>query len=679
MGGIIRIIPCLPGRSRREKMYCEKCGAKLEKNAAFCGSCGAPAGTAPTGGRQSAPYAQAGQTAYAAPPAPAAQQAGGGFTPTYRRRKPIVPVVIIAVVAAALLVWIFVFGGPGGGLPFGGGAGDRIFYTVNNDVYCNSPNGDKSERITEDGGYVNEGGEGVQFSLVYNGGAVTDDSGKKIVYLDNYDSNDSTYDLYLKDMNKPDEEPKKIDSGFSYDSYHVAGDFKSVVYTVNSTLYFSDFEDREKIDSDVRNFAASEDNSVIAYDLTDDEGSYLYKDGESRKLDSNSYLLDYNRELSVILLYEDSDGDSGDDVASIVLNGGEAQKLASGPDISIGSIADDGTFYFTVSDKISMLDYLVNDMGGDGDYYLDEYRSEDSSTWSYDLKSLYYFNGRESLKVAEDVSGSSLWIYNDSPKSFLTYNVVDMDRMGALNLSNVVDGTLSLSGWFYDEIAKNGESFLSVSGAEGVSLGQGALATAYYSDYEKNWLAYKFDEKEDGVGDLCKVKIAKGAVPEKVDDDIYGVEFVTPGGDIAYIKDVNKGDGDLCINGKRIDSDVAPGSALAFKSEGYKNYYYLCDYDWTDQAGVLKTVRGDKGEEIAADVHSFYSAGDGKMFVIRDWRTSRYNGDIVRLNGKDDVRIDSGVSGIIRIAPAASDLSPDYLGSGYGYYYEEEEESTGGE
>jgi hypothetical protein len=582
-----------------------------------------------------------------------------------------------------------VFGGPNGGgvggksiFPGMGGGQDRIFYLAGNSIYYSPLKEGKDVQLSEK---TFDGGEGDSrpYALAYSN-TVTDDSGKKELFLDNtgHDEDDYSTDLYLGDLSKPDEDPKKIDSNILGYMTNISKDFKSVAYLSgsdeNKNLYISDFEDRTKIDSDVSSFVANDDNSVIAYDIEDYGGSYIYKDGETSKLDTDSSIIGANKDLSVILLRKNQPEDDSDseDVIYIVLNGGDKQKLASGESVSTYTIRDDGTFYFAVyENNNSMADFVQNDEGSDGSYKLDEYRDLDEySNLTYSTYKLYYFNGKESLKIADEVYSTSIrdlyWDgYNNGPgKGCLTYDILDKASMPKLKLSEVYEDS-DIYEWFYEEQKRNSKSFLTISGSDSISLGDGGVAANCCIDAEYNWMYYVFDKNEEGVGTLYKIKL-DGSEPSKLDNDVSVIELVTPNGNAAYIKDVDAEGGDLYIDGKKIDSDVAPGSVMTFRAENYKNYYYLCDVsDYT--SGTLKIVKGGNGEKVADDVYSYCPVGGGRVAVITDFRTSSYSGDLSIVKGGDETKIDTGVDNMLDVRSASDRDSPLYYGMGRSYndYY----------
>ena len=396
--------------------FCDNCGAQIPKTAvcpncgervisgyAFCQKCGTPVGQAPNFGAGYVPapgtgytpdpnagYVPAPGTGYAPNPgtgyAPTpgtgyASDPTAGYTAGYpgpaatavQQKKKGIPkkalifggigVAAVAVIIAAVALIVNLLGG-------GSKTSDKtyMFYLRDREiVYFDLKSGDKLEVTSRllNGGSMSDsnlanGAYGLGYYIAFN------EDGSRVFYPDrtNFD-NAEGITLYYRNMNKPDEEPVKIDSDIT--KYAINKEGTVVIYSkgFDGILYKHDLTNKEKIASNVEGFEVTDDCSKVMY-LTDDSSIYLwYADKDKAKIASDVSAVYYvSEDLSVIYYTKQDSSDSYTySLYKQTVGADERVKIAS--DVYyIVNIYDSGELYYVKSEnvEISLMDYVNDDL-----------------------------------------------------------------------------------------------------------------------------------------------------------------------------------------------------------------------------------------------------------------------------------------------------------------------------
>ena len=184
------------------------------------------------------------------------------------------------------------------------------------------------------------------------------EDGKRIFYPDRINDSDDGFTLYYRNINKPEEEPVKIDSDIILYSVNSAGD--QVLYTKGNDqiLYVHDLKDKQKISSNVTNYYFTNDFKKIGY-LTGDSNYYnWYANKESVKLASDISYVEYvSHDLTTIYYMKDGS------LYKQVEGSNDKEKIASDIE-SVVNIYNTGEVYYAKSEEIevNLLDYIEDDM-----------------------------------------------------------------------------------------------------------------------------------------------------------------------------------------------------------------------------------------------------------------------------------------------------------------------------
>ena len=417
--------------------------------------------------------------------------------------------------------------------------------------------------------------------------------GKTLFFPDKLDNNSSGVTLYYRSTASEKQEAKKVDSDIT--RYAVNDSASLVTYLKNGNLYQFDVKRGEKSDKmagDVSTFYVSEDGKKIVY-LEDDEGEYL---------------------LNVI--------DSGKDKV----------KLASG--VSLQYVSDDCKTIVYMKDDTLYLNQGAKDK--DTKIASDVY----GTVRVYDTGEVYY--------VTEDDNELTLCYFDGKKTS--TELIEEFDYWNDYTVSSHDSAAMLV----YQD--NDDEYQLVVGGGKPKALkAEEPSSFTFSKDGKSIWYVDEPDKNYEG--DLYKVTISNGAIKstDEVDGEVYASYVVyTPGGHLVYFKDVKNSEGELWVDGKKADDDVALSSLQESESGAL---LYFVDYNFNKGYGTLKQYSGGKAAQIADDVYSFAVLPNGSVLYLLDYSTSRYRGDLYVCSGSRSTQLDEDV---VTIIPVTSNK--------YGYY-----------
>ena len=684
-----------------ETIFCPNCGKQTSTEFAFCQSCGASITETPAEEQPAAAPAEKKKL-----PKKAIMFGGIG----------------VAVVAVLILV-ISLFSG-------GGGKGENNYalYLKDSEIFFTDLKKDSeawqlTSRLvdTDDVDDEDLADAGYQLGLY----TYMSEDGKYIFFPDKIGDDDDGFNLYYREVAKPDAEAVKIDSDVQ--SYTVNDSATLVTYLKgeegNLYQYKIGEDSKDKIASEVRGFEVSDDGKKIGY-INSENSIYLkYADKEKEKIASDVSTLEYVTE-DFTTVYYIKDGSLYKQV-----EGADKVKIAS--DVyDVIKIYDSGEIYYLTSEaeEISLMDYVTDDMK-DADASIAEpsypnYPSSPSrpSWWNYDTDTEYdaayeayeeayeawqaecdrmkteYYAAREAYyaklsrdELREDLeeetldqSSYSLCFYNGTEEVVITDAFVGgyyyyssytyasnapVIAYEAYNQSNLEKVKLSEVESIYDienmveaALFSSSERYIAVKGTATV-IEQEKEATNFRINSAGTEVYYIDDiPNEKNYGELYRISIADGVVGKA---EVYDSDVYT-----GYCYFVNETD-------LKYFKDYKDGKGELYINKNKIDYdvdiynvevhsdlgkvFYFTDWNDEKDYGTLKVYDGKESVKIADDVHSFSVTPDGRVLYLYDYSLNYYKGELHEWSNGETRKIDDDVVCVLPI------LYNKYRGYTYGW------------
>jgi len=581
-------------------IICPKCNKQLEDGTLFCDACGEN-------------LAAANQPAPEAAPAPEA-----------KKTLDIKKLAVLGVAAVAIIALVIFLGS----LIFGGGEPNYALYIKDGEMQFTTF-GKSSLEVTDN---LFEGVGNAELSQMasqigyYN--HLTKD-GNKLFYIDKADQ--SGFTLYVRNPNKPKEEPIKIDTGISQYLVNEKGTLVTYLKYVDGegVLYQHDLKDKTKIKGEVDSFVATLDGKKILFQIED--GSIFVKDGskDPEKVVSEADSLEYvNKDFSKIYYTKEN---------NLYFKKGnkDAEKICS--DVgNVIQIYDSGALYYTKAVEEAEENDGINEQDIDTESIVESIMKEYAKT-------LCFYDGKESKTITESYYGN----YRVSEeREVFVYAEIDEDELTEENKYEISEAIK----W---NIAIKAEvSEINVENIAGVRLTADGK-TAYVISTEKIKVDAEADtdsesdaEPKEPQTDLYKIKIgSKPEAAEKYDEEIYAnYVSVTVNGNVIYYKEVKNNKGELYVDKNKIDDDVKIGSVIYL--EDSKKVAYFSDWNDEKAYGTLEiaTLKG-KTTKVADDVANMVITPAEDVLYIKEYKNNK--GELYRFSGNKSTKIDEDVVAIL--------------------------------
>ncbi len=578
-------------------IVCPKCGKELPDGTKFCSKCGAnlaelaaqaaPQAAAPQAAvpQDAAPQAAAPQQAapQAAAPQQAAPQAAAPQQPVPQdgaaqegmneKKKKIVKFAAIGVAAFVFLFLVIsLFSGNKGGKHY------AIYLKDKELTYSNlkaKGSWQISEKLAKDSdiGTASLMGE----SDIYE--CVLSKDGKTIFFPDKKERSDSGTNLFYRKV-KSKKDPVKVDSSIAV--YYVNDACNLVTYQKTSSdlyQYKVKKEEKEKIASEVSDFRVSDDGKRVVYRKSTGE-VYVWNGKESEKIDSDSSRVN---SVNGNVVYYTKDN-------SLYKKSGSKDKEKILSDVSrILYIYDSGEIYYV--------------------------KADDSE------KNLYYYNGKESEKIAENYASVSGIYYKTPVIAFKAKESESSSKATA-----------------YVAVKKNVAEF-EFEDASDIQFSENGKTIFFMADLSK--------DGDEGVLYSASVSSKGLGKANKIDEDVFtGFYGVTNKNKAYYFKECNKkGTGDFFYDKKQIDTDVY-AYGVQYCNDA-KRFYFLTDYNANNGSGTLKTSTGGKAKKIADDAFMPVALPNGYVLYLSDYSTKSYKGDLYFSKGGKPTKLDEDVNVIL--------------------------------
>ena len=555
---------------------------------------------------------------------------------------------------------------------FTGGSGSKfegVIYLKDHDLSINYKNKKESfqiEKLDEDYSDIS---------------ATLSSDSKYLFYLDNYT-------LYRTDISKKkfDTPSEKISTSVSNYSINPNGT-QAVILTTDRKLYTSDIKEKNKIDSQVSYFYTTENLDKIYYVSNDNNDLYYYENGKETTKIANDVNIKYiSKDLSTIYYVSD-------DNLYFLKTGSEPQKLdlklkdesstsssssstssySSYYESSYSSSLNDTFSYFklyAVNDKtffylcpteitLNIIDYIDDDMAetdkaltkpnyNDSKYknnysaYYKDCEEYDNKTYRDDLREktitistnkLFYFNGTSSVEISGNVNSVYSVDANDKPNAVsdkVAYFETDYSSVGkVVKMSDVTANVFRMSEGEITEKILPKYNLKYSSGNQGVEIASSDNISEYDAiqlSEDSKTLCYLYDDA------LYKTDISSDKVgePVKTLDDIKSFTIQDnkiislDKDDTLYLDDVKVADD--AYNFNYIDGTL----------------YYA--QDAVSSSYTLMKFNGKESVKISDDVSLYNVIDDNNIYLLSDYNSNNYSGDLLRYNGKDTETIDTDVT-----------------------------------
>lgn len=667
------------GKQFAETIFCQNCGEQTSTEFAFCQKCGAS-------------LAEESET----------------FNETAKKKfklpKINIPKKLIAIGSACVAV-VLVAAIVLSALFTGGAENNFVLYIKDKELFYTGIDKIKPFQLTQklddsgslDNEYLFEAASAIGCYI-----RMTKD-GKTIFYVDKI-SESAT--IYCRNVNKPDQEPIKIDSEIL--TYSVSESGKLVTYLKeDGSLYQHNLKDKEKIDSEVSSFVVSSDGKKIGY-LKEDGGMYLKNAGKDKeKLDSDVETISYINEAMNTVYY------IKEDAIYKKVDGKEKEKIASDID-SVIKTYDSGEIYYlkSTANEVSLIDYVEDDMKESDAAMVQPQSPQYPSYWDYNTYSEYeraydeyeaayeayktarqewnkkqnrdslrqnlsqrkmentaytlcYYNGKEE-KVLTDAYAKKYVAADDNP--VLVFSIYNQSAVAKVKLSEI-EYLSEVEDMVKASLFSSAEKYIAVNDTYSV-IEQTDADNFKITDDGKTVYFIDNESETTGHGELYKINVSsKAGKPELYDSDVSTLNInLTSNGKILYFKDAKGGGkGELYIDKQKVDYDVDISSYEYIKDSD--TIMYFTDVNDEKSNGTLKMFKNGKAVKIADDVTIYEVTPSGEILYLQNFSLKNCKGELYVYKNKKAQKIADDVVAIVPIIDSGySSNYFSYYGSSYNYF-----------
>lgn len=659
-------------------MICPKCNQQLDDGVKFCPFCGekleapaepvaeepaveeavAPAAEEATEvATEAAPAEESAPAEEAPAPAPVAEDAKAAVAEKINEikdkvaKKPLIAGGIGAAILAIIIILALVLPSIGGGVNY-------AMYLKDGEVMITDlPKADGWVITDESFDNVDEDNYD-DYSYILNYRITVSEDGKKVFYVEDYNTNDYTFTLYCRNANNEKKEPVKISSDVS--QYKITADGKLVTYlTADGDLCQHDLKEKTKIAKDVESFEVTEDGKTFIY--TDEDQNIYYKEGkkdEVRVAKEVDQFVHATEDFGTIYYVKNS---------SLYIKEGkkDAEKLLSDVEDVIGVYETGEIYYVTSEDEdVTLWDFVEDDKAKSDAKAEEPVKPEypeypESPEYSdYEDKSEYWDAWDAWEELCDQLDDQYEEDYDAYWDAYSDYEEVADRNYLREELKNTVYGTSKYTLHYFDgkkdtvvtesfsgswetrsydapilvfyEAAKQGDSKIKISEINGTWDVESFLSNGEAKS-ENFFVAIKANAQEIDVEDK--------ALDFTIAEDGKAIYFLDEGNQKKQTADLYK----ATISGKKVtepklyDSDV-----YCYISEYGYAYSYI--FFMNDDLVYFKDVKDGEGDlvinkkTVDTDVRAGYylniDAEAGKIYYYTDWDSKDDYGTLRMYSGK---------------------------------------------
>jgi len=520
--------------------------------------------------------------------------------------------------------------------------------------------------------------------------------GKIIFYPDKneYNNNQVGSNLFFKKLKEDKSEAKKIDSEIT--KYFILDDAsKSKIFYLKGkekNFYQNDMDDnRVKIATDVVDFWVNKLGNNIVFITTDGDIYSVDATGNKDKIDSASKIVSVKDNLSRIYYIKDK--------ILYCKNVGKDRVKIAGDVSSVAKIYDNGEIYFIKAEevKIKMIDLIDDNLSAKDaniqkpdapkqpypyqfsswqayyresdayrvacnsyydayrkylvkearDYLRQKLRNEEMVKTQ---KTLWYYDGENILKVAEDFS----YVQSTGDNAVIIYNNSVSKNSKKVKLSDipVYSDIYEIKSKIFENELKSyvRNSFVAIKGKNFEFTADKPSNFKINASSTKIYFIDDYNTKNN-KGELYEVAIENGELGKqiKVDSDVASMYYLYTAGNnsVVYYKNLKDNKADLYMDKIFIDSDVSTVNRPKRIGDSKKIVYYT-DWNKDKQFGMLKIYDGEKSKKISSETNQFYILSDLRILYLDKFDSQKQKGDIYLYNGTDEKKlIDTDVTSIL--------------------------------
>jgi len=542
------------------------------------------------------------------------------------------------------------------------------------------------------------------------------DGGKRIFFPDKLNASGDTDGIYLywRDIDKPEEDARQIDSEVTAYAVNTKGDRVIYLKGEDGNLYVHDLTDRQKIAAGVKEFMVADDCGKVGF-LTEENAVYLWtsESNEKNKLASDvSEIVYVADDFSVFYYLKD------ESLYKQTQNSDDREKIANGV-VDVLAVYETGELYYTTNAEKEWHwnDFVEDDMAeadaaitepSEPNYPSKPTRpsSSDYRYWSdyYDALDRYEAN----LKTYNDKVEKLRSDYNSEKEAYQQRLERDSLRDSlkgsfhhhgrevlTLNYYNGTESAVVVKEYYEEETVnqKNPIVFVSCFDLENV-------AKVKFSELIENFNFTLLSPITNAVGNSIKTVLVVGGTAADIEHEHVDNMVIAEDGSMACFVVSERGeDGLLASTGdlykinisdglasepEVMDTDVErwyvhfiEGNHLVYykNCDGSKGDLYLdgmeidydvtwgqykycengtlvyqADWDMDSGASTLKIYKEGTRHTVADDVQEWVLTESGNILYLHDYNTKYKNGTLSYYDGENTIKLDEDVESLIEVS-----------------------------
>lgn len=646
-------------------MFCKKCGEKINDEMGFCPKCGTVLEGSLKNGKK-------------------------------KKISGIILIIIMVIILAGVVIKLF------------GNTNNSnyAFYIKDGELHVSNSATKASQKLTKDLLTIDETDSDYEYYKTYvesNCGYLMYHAQDIIIYPDRFaecGEKGLGYSLCYAKWNGKKDVPITNKIATSVIGQYLVNSDGSKVYfkDTNDTLYVSDLTESVKIADNVEEFFLHKKSDNLEYTIKIEETYDLYmydEKGKSKKvLDKFDYMKYQGEELNCYLKEDTLYSFNGIELKNIV-------SIDENTDIYVEDVDKNGNIYYSITNKemrVTLIDTIEDDCVevdanitqpdsqdekywkswrtyGFGGTFVTEYTDEflelqriykdkvkrdelreELKDEELVMRTLCYFDGEKSVKITENLNEFQLldekvFVYSqyemDGKKKVLfseMYEAIKEEEDNLWKAREYIEKNLSKRK--YVVIDQKVNELITEASIYEIVLNPKGTAIYYVDNYDENYFVDLYEAKIKG-SNLQEAKL--------VNNDIRKYLF-SDDGEVLYYRDTvvhseNSIYGDLYIGEDKIDSDVYWLWDSYTENAGVytldETVFYL-QYDSSYDSFALKQYSGKEPNIICENV----KFSKGVLPLSRDniyyieWDKEAQSGELILLDGKDSVEIDSGVTAV---------------------------------